>query len=165
MTTSDTLQSLQTALSMELTAMHQYQLHAHTLEDWGLNRLAAKMREEMQEEQGHSDEFIRRILFLKGEPELGLKASPHRATTLKDMFEADLADEREAVAFYARSAREAAGAGDIGSRALFEKIALDEEGHMGWLELQLSLIERLGEQVYAAKQLGLYETEDVAPQA
>ena len=39
-----------TALAMELTAVNQYLLHAHTLEDWGLDKLASRMREEMQEE-------------------------------------------------------------------------------------------------------------------
>jgi len=28
---------------------------------------------------------------------------------------------------------------------------LDEEGHKAWLELQLELLERLGEQAYSAK--------------
>ncbi len=31
---SDVLRSLQTALSMELTAAHQYQLHASVLTNW-----------------------------------------------------------------------------------------------------------------------------------
>lgn len=52
MASKKTLKNLQTALGMELTAAHQYQLHAHVLEDWGIDRLAAQMREEMQEELG-----------------------------------------------------------------------------------------------------------------
>jgi len=50
-----TLKNLQKALSMELSAAHQYQLHAHVLDDWGIDRLAAKMREEFQEELEHSN--------------------------------------------------------------------------------------------------------------
>jgi len=144
---------------MELTAAHQYQLHAHVLDDWGLDRLAIKMREEMHEELGHSDEYIGRILFLKGEPKLEFAKAPQRYSSLTEMFEADLADEKEAISFYARSAVQAAKGGDIGSRALFERIALDEEGHMAWLELQLGLIERLGEQSYAAKQVSSFASE------
>ena len=45
--------------------------------------------------------------------------------------------------------------GDIGSRVLFEKIALDEEGHMSWLDLQLSLIARMGEPAYIAKHMSV----------
>lgn len=47
--------------------------------------------------------------------------------------------------FYTKAAKEAFEDGDVGTRALFEKIAIDEEGHMGWLELQLDLVERIGE--------------------
>ena len=148
-----TLKNLQTALSMESSAAHQYQLHAHVLDDWGIARLAEKMREEMQEELGHSDAYIERIMFLKGSPELRFAKPPARAQSLADMFEADLADEKEAIEFYTKAAKEAAEEGDVGSRVLFEKIVLDEEGHMSWLELQLDLIGRMGEPAYIAKHM------------
>jgi bacterioferritin len=148
-----TIKNLQTALSMELTAVHQYQLHAGVLDEWGMNRLASKMREEMQEEIGHSDEFLARIMFLKGSPELKLQKTPVRATSLKEMFELDLADEREAISFYSDAAKKAADEGDLGSRMLFERIALDEEGHIAWLDLQLDLLERMGEPSYISKHI------------
>lgn len=149
----ETLKNLQKALSMELSAAHQYQLHAHVLEDWGIDRLAGKMREEMEEELGHSDAYIERIMFLKGDPEMRFDKPPARAQSLVDMFEADLADEKEAIEFYTGAARQAADEGDVGSRVLFEKIVLDEEGHMAWLELQLDLISRMGEPAYIAKHM------------
>jgi bacterioferritin len=151
----ETLKNLQTALSMELTAMHQYQLHASVLDDWGMDRLAAKMREEMQEELGHSDEYLARLMFRKGTPELKLQKTPVRAGSLKEMFELDLADEREAIEFYTTAAKQANEESDIGSRMLFERIALDEEGHMSWLELQLDLLKRMGEPSYISKQISV----------
>jgi bacterioferritin len=151
MSNSTTIDNLNKALQMEMTASHQYQLHAHVLDDWGLDKLAAKMREEQAEEIGHSDMFIERILFLKGDPEIAFANPPKRAQTLADMFKADLADEEDAVDFYLEAARQAYEENDVGTRTLFEKIALDEEGHKAWLELQLELLERLGEQAYSAK--------------
>ena len=148
---------LQRAVKMEMTAAHQYQLHAHTLEDWGLTKLAAKMREEMAEELGHSDLFIERLMFLKATPELGFDKAPQKAQSLPAMFEADMKDEEEAIEVYTQGAMHAAEVGDIGTRVLFEKIVLDEEGHKGWLELQLDLIERLGEKTYSAKLVDLGE--------
>ena len=147
------VESLQTALRMELAATHQYMLHAHVLEEWGMNRLAVKMREEMQEELGHAEDYMRRIMFLKGEPDVKAAKTPHRAQTLQDMFAADLADEKEAIQFYTEAARVAADSGDIGTRTLFERIVLDEEGHMAWLELQLDLLKRMGEAAYIAKHM------------
>jgi len=150
---AETINNLQMALAMELTATHQYQLHAGVLDDWGLDRLAAKMREEMHEELGHSDRFMERIIFLKGNPELKLAKMPSRADSLVELFETDLKDEKEAIKFYVRAARQASEDGDIGSRMLFEQTAIDEEGHMSWIELQLDLIKRMGEPAYMAKHM------------
>lgn len=147
------LKNLQQALSMELTAMHQYQLHAGVLDDWGMTLLASQMREEMQEELGHSEQYMERMLFLKGQPELSFAKTPVRAATLAEMFKSDLADEQEAIEFYTKASMQAYEDGDIGSRTLFERIAMEEEHHMSWLELQLDLLERMGEPAYISKHM------------
>jgi len=153
MSKKETKKNLQRALSMELTAIHQYQLHACVLDDWGLGLLATKMREELQEELGHSEQFLVRILYLKGDPKLELEKTPVRATSLKQMFETDLADEKEAIEFYTTASIQAGEERDIGTRQLFERIAMDEEGHASWLELQLDLLDRMGEPAYIAKHM------------
>jgi bacterioferritin len=153
MAKTKTIENLQRALSMELTATHQYQLHACVLDDWGMELLANKMREELHEGLGHSEEFLVRMLFLNGEPQLTPQKTPVRATTLKQMFETDLKDEQEAIEFYTVASIQAAEDRDIGTRQLFERIAIDEEGHASWLELQLDLLERMGEPTYIAKHM------------
>jgi len=153
MSREKSIENLQKALSMELTASHQYQLHAAVLEDWGLDLLAKRMREEMQEELGHSDEYLNRILFLKGEPQLTFDKTPVRADSLQALFKTDMDDEKEAIEFYTKASQQASADSDIGTRQLFEKIVLDEEEHMAWLELQLDLIERMGEAAYIAKHM------------
>lgn len=146
--------NLQKAISMELAAVNQYMLHLLTTEDWGLDKLSATMRSEMLEELGHAEEYSRRLVFLGGTPELKAAKIPTSAKSLKDMFEADLVDEKDAMSFYTEAARQAGAAGDIGTRNLFERTALDEEGHMSWLELQLSLLDRMGEPAFTAMQIG-----------
>jgi len=145
--------NLQKALAMELTAVHQYLLHAHALDDWGLDKMAGKMREELQEELGHAGAFIERIMFLGGDPKVEAAKTPKRANSLKSMFEADLAEEKGAVDFYTEAAEAAAKDSDIGTRTLFERVLLDEEGHIGWLDLQLDLLERMGESAYTARHM------------
>lgn len=51
------------------------------------------------------------------------------------------------------AARTALEHDDIGTRRLFEEIVMDEEGHYSWLELQLSLLERMGEPAFIAKNM------------
>jgi bacterioferritin len=118
-----------------------------------LSLLATKMREEMSEELGHSEEYMSRILFLNGSPQLTMAKTPARAPSLKEMFESDLADEKEAIEFYTKASMQASEDRDIGTRTLFERIALDEEQHMGWLELQLDLLHRMGEPAYTSKHM------------
>ncbi len=149
-----TKDNLQEAISMELAAVQQYLLHILVAEDWGLDKLAAKMREEMQEELGHAEEYARRLIFLGGSPVMKPAKTPTHAKSLKSMFEADLTDEKDAIAFYSVAARAAAEENDIGTRDLFERTVMDEEGHMSWLELQLSLLERMGEPAFIAMQIG-----------
>ncbi|WP_047812725.1 bacterioferritin [Rhodopirellula islandica] len=153
MSKTQTIENLQKALGMELTATHQYQLHACVLDDWGMGLLASKMREELQEELGHSEDFLNRILFLNGSPNVAMQKTPVQAKSLKEMFESDLADEKEAIEFYTTASIQASEDRDIGTRQLFERIAVDEEGHAGWLELQLDLLERMGEPSYIAKHM------------
>jgi bacterioferritin len=147
------IQNMQTALSMELTAVHQYLLHAHVLDDWGLDRLAARMRDEMQEELGHAEKLTDRILFLGGTPNVSEAKAPEKASGLLDLFSSDLKEEQSSIAFYTKAADEAREDSDVGTRVLFEKLVLDEEEHAEWLDLQMNLVERLGEPVYSSKQM------------
>lgn len=147
------LKHLQTALGMELTAVRQYLLHAHLLADWGIDKLAAKMKQEMQEELGHADQIMARMMFLEGEPDMRSAEPVNRAQSMKDMLEADLRDEIEARKYYTAAARAADEAGDLGTRDLFQRLTLDEEGHIAWLETQLALLGRIGEPAYLQMQV------------
>ena len=45
-------------LSVELTAVQQYMLHARMCENWGYERLWKKIHEESREELEHADHLI-----------------------------------------------------------------------------------------------------------
>ena len=152
-TISRSIENLQTALSMELTAIQQYLLHTHVLDDWGLDRLAERMRDEMGEELGHAGRFIDRILYLEGMPKVEAAKAPIQAHGLEALFRADLGEERGAVQFYTQAARDAANDSDVGTSRLFEDIAIEEEGHVDWLTRQMSLLEKMGEPTYMLSQM------------
>ncbi|MFY0635973.1 MAG: bacterioferritin [Vannielia sp.] len=143
------IEYLNAALRSELTAVSQYWLHYRMQDDMGLKGLADKSREESIEEMNHADKLITRILFLEGHPNLQ-KLDPLRiGETPKEMLEADLAAEHEARTLYKEARDHCESVGDYVSKNLFEELMTDEEGHIDFLETQLDLHDRVGEQNYA----------------
>ena len=143
------IEYLNAALRSELTAVSQYWLHFRLQEDWGLGALAAKSRAESIEEMHHADKLIARIIFLEGHPNLQ-KLDPLRiGQTPRETLECDLAAEHEARTLYIEARRHCDTVGDYVTRSLFDELIADEEGHIDFLETQLGLMDRLGEDKYA----------------
>lgn len=139
---------LNAALRSELTAVSQYWLHYRLQEDWGYGRIADKSRAESIEEMQHADRLIARIIFLEGHPNLQ-KLDPLRiGQTLRETLEADLAAENDARTLYIEARQHCDTVGDYVSRALFDALLTDEEGHIDFLETQLGLMEAIGAQMY-----------------
>lgn len=142
------IEYLNAGLRSELTAVSQYWLHYRLQEDWGFGRLAAKSRAESIEEMHHADKFIARIIFLEGHPNLQ-KLDPLRiGQTLRETLESDLAAEHGARNLYIEARQHCDKVGDYVSRALFDELLADEEGHIDFLETQLGLFDKLGEEKY-----------------
>ena len=146
------IEYLNKALRSELTAVSQYWLHFRLQEDWGYGRLAAKSRAESIEEMHHADKLIERILFLEGHPNLQ-KLDPIRTgQDLRETLECDLAGEHDARNLYIEARDHCDSVGDYVSKNLFEELITDEEGHIDFLETQLSLYDRLGAERYGLLQ-------------
>ncbi|MDX5359665.1 MAG: bacterioferritin [Rhodobacterales bacterium] len=143
------IEFLNAALRSELTAVSQYWLHYRLQEDWGLGRLAAKSRAESIEEMHHADKLIARIIFLEGHPNLQKLDSLRIGQNVKETLEADLAAEHDARKLYIEAREYCDKAGDYVSRALFDELLADEEGHIDFLETQLGLWEKLGDERYS----------------
>jgi bacterioferritin len=142
------IEYLNKGLRSELTAINQYWLHYRILDDWGLNGLAKKWREESIEEMHHADRFVERILFLDGFPNLQTLDPLRIGQNVKEIIEADLAAEVGARALYQEAADYCLQVKDYPSRDLFKDLMADEEGHIDFLETQLDLIGRIGIELY-----------------
>jgi len=149
----EVLQLLNQLLTNELTAINQYFIHAKMCENWGYERLAAKVREESIDEMRHADQVISRILFLDGVPNLQRYHKRHVGETVKEQLESDLQVEYSAIAFLNQGIEACRKAGDNATEDLMTKILVGEEQHTDWLETQLELIRQIGEQNYLAQQL------------
>jgi bacterioferritin len=147
------IDSLNELLAVELTAVHQYMLHARMCEDWGYERLFKKIHEESREELEHADRLVERILFLEGKPDVSRVGAVTPGANVEAQFRADLALETGAAGTYNRAIAKARAAGDNGTAELLEKILADTEEHTHWLESQLTLVGQVGLAQYLAEQI------------
>ena len=135
-------------LTAELTAINQYFLHAKMQENWGFTKLAKHTRHESIDEMKHAEVLTDRILFLEGLPNYQ-KLNPLRiGQTVPEQLRADLKIEMEAVDRLRGGIELMRSRGDVTSARIFESILEDEESHVDYLETELDLIEKLGEQLY-----------------
>ena len=123
-------------------------IHYRLLEDWGYTRLAKKERAESIEEMHHADKIIARIVFLEGHPNLQSVAPLRIGQNVKEVLESDLAGEYDARDSYRKSREICRGLDDYVTMELFKDLLKDEEGHIDFLETQLSLLSDIGEKKY-----------------
>lgn len=142
------IERLNEALFLELGAINQYWVHYRLLEDWGYAKLARKERAESIEEMHHADKIMERIIFLEGHPNAQNVAPLRIGQNIREVLEADLAGEKDAWDSYTKSRDICEKAGDHVTRNLFEELIADEEGHIDFLETQLDLLDKLGEERY-----------------
>ncbi|MEI5679145.1 bacterioferritin [Mesorhizobium sp. CGMCC 1.15528] len=142
------IERLNEALFLELGAVNQYWLHYRLLDDWGYKKLAKKEREESIEEMHHADKIIERIIFLEGHPNLQSVAPLRIGQNVKEVLESDLAGEYDARTSYKKSREICQDIGDYVTMKIFEQLLTDEEGHIDFLETQLDLLAKIGEQKY-----------------
>ena len=138
------IEFLNSALRSELTAVSQYWLHYRLQEDWGFGHLADKSRAESIEEMHHADRLIARIIFLEGHPNLQKLDSLRIGQSIRETLECDLAGEYDARTLYIEARQHCDKVGDYVSRALFDDLIADEEGHIDFLETQIGLFDKLG---------------------
>jgi bacterioferritin len=142
------IKHLNEALFNELTAINQYFLHAKMLKNWGLHELAKHEYEESIDEMKHADALADRILFLDGLPNFQALGKLKIGENPREILECDLALEMEAIPLLKTAIAHCEKVSDFVSRKLFADILESEEEHVDWLETQMSLIARLGEQNY-----------------
>ena len=151
------IEYLNRGLRSELTAVNQYWLHYRILDDWGYKELAKQWRKESIEEMQHADRFVERIIFLDGFANLQVLDPLRIGQNIQEILECDLAAENEARALYLEAAKYCDSVNDRVSKMLFEELAADEEGHIDFLETQLTLVDQVGVQLYAQKHIGKLE--------
>ena len=147
------IEKLNDALREELTAINQYFVHAEMCHAWGYHRLGAYIKKQSIGEMKHAETLLERILFLDSTPAM----QPLPLSIGKDVrtqLQSDCDLELRAVVMYNEAVDLARQSGDNASRELFERILMDEEKHVDFLEAQLHLIKEIGYERYLSQQMG-----------
>ena len=136
----ETIKFLNQALKNELTAINQYFLHSKMLKDWGVSKLAEKEYKESIEEMEHADDIIERILFLNGLPNLQDLGKLRIGENVEEILDCDLQLEHDAIPLLRDAIEHCESVRDYVTRDLLEKILINEEEHVDWIETQQEMI-------------------------
>ncbi len=147
------IEYLNKALKNELTSINQYFLHARLLENWGFAKLGQHEYAESIDEMKHADRLLQRILALEGLPNLQDLGKLYIGENVEEILRGDLRLELVAHPLYKEAVGYCESCGDYPTRDLLAAILSSEEEHIGWLEMQLGLIQRLGLPGYLQAQL------------
>jgi bacterioferritin len=143
---------LQAQLRNELTAVNQYFVHYRLFKHWGFGRMAKKEYEESIGEMKHADALMERILTLDGLPNLQDLGKLLIGETLVEALQCDLKSEQGAQATIKDGIAQCETARDYVSREVLQHILDDTEEHIDFLETQLELVGKVGEQNYLQSQ-------------
>lgn len=142
------IEFLNEQLSAELTAINQYFLHAKMQEHWGYTKLAKYTRAESIDEMRHAEVLTDRILFLEGLPNYQRLFPLRIGQSVPEMFRCDREIEVESIDRLKRGIEYMESVHDYVSRELFASILEDEEQHLDYIDTQLDIIEKIGEELY-----------------
>jgi bacterioferritin len=146
----DTLNSL---LADELTAINQYMVHAEMCENWGYDKLGEVIQKRAVDEMKHAEKLIGRILFLEGIPIVNNLRKMHIGEDVPKMFASDNVLETDAIKAYNAAIALCGDAKDFATREILEAILNDEDRHIDNIEEVQDEIKQMGVEVFLSTQL------------
>ncbi len=144
---------LDQVLKAELTAVHQYLLHAAMCKNWGYERLHDHYSHLANEEVLHSAGLINHILYLSGTPDVTRLDSVAHGNDVEALFRAALAFECDDVELLRAAIAHCANVEDFTTRHLLEHMIEDSEEHVDWFETRLRTIGQVGLTQFLSEQI------------
>jgi bacterioferritin len=148
------IETLNSLLADELTAINQYMVHAEMCENWGYDKLGETIQKRAVEEMKHAEKLIGRVLFLEGTPIVNELRKMNIGADVPKMFASDHVLESGAIKAYNSAIQLCGNAKDYATREILESILNDEDKHIDNIEEVQDQIKQMGVQVFLSTQLG-----------
>jgi bacterioferritin len=148
----DVLAALESALAEQRHANLQFRSDQLSLKKLGAKRTSKKFHDFGDESHKFYKLLTKRILLLDGDPS-GAVAPIAEADSLTAVLQNALAMETKSCTAYEQAIQIAMKAYDDGTRNLFEHLIKWIQKIINWLEIQLAIIKKIGEDDYLAEML------------
>jgi bacterioferritin len=146
------IETLNSLLADELTAINQYMVHAEMCENWGYDKLGGTIQKRAIDEMKHAEKLIGRILFLEGIPIVSNLRKMDIGKDVPKMFASDHGLEDGAIKSYNAGIALCGDAKDFATREILESILNDEDKHIDGIEEVQDQISQMGIQVFLSTQ-------------
>lgn len=145
--------ALNEALTIELTSINQYFLHARMYKNWGFENLNSVCYKKSIKDMKQADVLIERILFLEGLPNLQMLGKLYIGEETEEMLQCDKKFQLEQIPKIKAAIALCESEQDYVSRDVLEDILEYEEEHLDWLETQDYQISSMGLENYLQSQV------------
>ena len=144
---------LNESLKHQLAITNQYAMHAQRYQYHRLDKLYRHEKQEQNDRNAALQRLVSRILRLNGEPVLHASAKLHLGKDPMQMLRCDLRAERLSIQQLEAAIAGCRDCGDRDSAELLLEILDEADDQISWLENQLELSARIGEENYLRIQM------------
>ena len=148
------LESLNSLLADELTAINQYMVHSEMCANWGYEKLHKGFEKRAIDEMKHAEKLIGRILFLEGTPTVNILRKMMIGGDVPAQLGGDHALELGAIKAYNDAIKLAGDVGDFATREIIEHILQDEDKHIDQIEELQDQIGHMTLPIFLTTQVG-----------
>lgn len=148
------IETLNSLLADELTAVSQYIVHAEMCESWGYGKLHDHFQKRAIDEMKHAESLIGRILFLEGRPIVSNLRKMSIGANVTEQLKNDNTAELDAIKAYNDAIKLSADVGDFATHELLQKILQDEDAHLDKIEELRDQINQMTLPVFLSVQVG-----------
>lgn len=150
---SKLIETLNSLLAGELTAINQYMVHAEMCEDWGYSKLSKHFKDRSIAEMKHAEKLIERVLFLEGTPVVTKLNKIKIGAEVPQQLKFDHAAEAQTIKDYNNAIILAGDVKDYATRDILMEILNDEDHHIDEIEELQDQIDQMSLNIFLTTQV------------